>query len=106
MLARIGLKDRAKSLPDELSGGQMQRVAIARALVTNPDLLLADEPTGNLDSTTSAEIMAQIRETAHQSGRTTLLVTHDMQVAKMADRIVHIRDGKVESDVATGSAPS
>lgn len=106
LLARIGLKDRAKSLPDELSGGQMQRVAIARALITNPDLLLADEPTGNLDSTTSAEIMAQIRETAHQSGRTTLLVTHDMQVAKMADRIVHIRDGKVESDVATGSAQS
>ena len=103
LLTHIGLKDRAKSLPDELSGGQMQRVAIARALITNPDLLLADDPTGNLDSTTSAEIMAQIRETAHQSGRTTLLVTHDMQVAKMADRIVHIRDGKVESDVATGS---
>lgn len=106
LLERIGLKERARSLPDELSGGQMQRVAIARALITNPDLLLADEPTGNLDSATSAEIMSLIRHTAHESGRTTLLVTHDMQVAGKADRIIHIRDGRVESDVATeGSRP-
>ena len=105
LLDRIGLAARAKSYPDELSGGQMQRVAIARALVTNPALLLADEPTGNLDSTTSAEIMSLIRETAHESGRTTLLVTHDMSVAGKADRIVHIRDGRVESDSAAEGRP-
>lgn len=105
LLERIGLDARGKSYPDELSGGQMQRVAIARALVTNPTLLLADEPTGNLDSTTSAEIMSLIRETAHESGRTTLLVTHDMGVAGKADRIIHIRDGRVESDSAAEGCP-
>ncbi|RIK66011.1 MAG: ABC transporter ATP-binding protein [Planctomycetota bacterium] len=102
LLERIGLADRAHAYPDELSGGQMQRVAIARALVTEPKLLLADEPTGNLDSATSREIMALIRETSAESRRTTLLVTHDMQVAAMADRIVHIRDGRVEDDRRTG----
>lgn len=98
LLDRIGLSDRARSYPDELSGGQMQRVAIARALVTEPALLLADEPTGNLDSATSADIMALIRETAHESGRTTLLVTHDPQIAATADRVIHIRDGRAASD--------
>jgi putative ABC transport system ATP-binding protein len=103
LLARIGLEQRAADLPDALSGGEMQRVAIARALVTEPALLLADEPTGNLDSATSASIMALLRETAHQNGRTTLLVTHDMQVAGQADRIVRLRDGAVVDDrVTTG----
>lgn len=103
MLERIGLAQRCAAYPDELSGGQMQRVAIARALVSQPRLLLADEPTGNLDSATSREIMTLIRETATESGRTTLLVTHDMQVAAMADRIVHIRDGRVETDHRTNT---
>ncbi len=104
LLERIGLSNRARSYPDELSGGQMQRVAIARALVTEPVLLLADEPTGNLDSATSADIMALIRETAHESGRTTLLVTHDPQIAAAADRIIHIRDGRVAEDLEKASS--
>jgi putative ABC transport system ATP-binding protein len=98
LLDRIGLADRAESYPDELSGGQMQRVAIARALVTDPALLLADEPTGNLDSATSQQIMSLIRETAGENNRTTLLVTHDVAVANHADRIIHLRDGRVERD--------
>lgn len=102
LLERIGLANRANAYPDELSGGQMQRVAIARALVTEPRLLLADEPTGNLDSATSREVMSLIRETSAESRRTTMLVTHDMQVAAMADRIVHIRDGRVENDRRVG----
>ncbi len=96
LLDRIGLRQRATAYPDELSGGEMQRVAIARALVTEPALLLADEPTGNLDSATSDQIMSFIRQTAHQNGRTTLLVTHDLAVARRADRIIRIRDGRVE----------
>lgn len=102
MIERIGLAHRATAYPDELSGGEMQRVAIARALVADPALLLADEPTGNLDSTTSAEIMEMIRETAHENQRTTILVTHDPEVAAKADRIIHIRDGRVEHDVPAG----
>jgi putative ABC transport system ATP-binding protein len=98
MLERIGLSDRRGSLPDELSGGEMQRVAIARALICDPALLLADEPTGNLDSATGGEIMTLIEETARRNGRTTLLVTHDAGVARRAERIVTLRDGRVESD--------
>lgn len=93
-LARMELQRRAKHLPTELSGGQQQRVAIARAIVTNPSLILADEPTGNLDSHTSREIMEVFRE-LHSQGNTIVLITHDNDVARQAERIVHIRDGKL-----------
>ena len=93
-LARMELQRRAKHLPTELSGGQQQRVAIARAIVTNPSLILADEPTGNLDSRTSEEIMEVFRE-LHSQGNTIVLITHDNDVARQAERIVHIRDGKL-----------
>ena len=93
-LARMELQRRARHLPTELSGGQQQRVAIARAIVTNPSLILADEPTGNLDSRTSEEIMEGFRE-LHSQGNTIVLITHDNDVARQAERIVHIRDGKL-----------
>ena len=93
-LARMELQRRAKHLPTELSGGQQQRVAIARAIVTNPSLILADEPTGNLDSHTSEEIMEVFRE-LHSQGNTIILITHDNDVARQAERIVHIRDGQL-----------
>jgi putative ABC transport system ATP-binding protein len=103
LLEQIGLGDRSSAYPDELSGGEMQRVAIARALITDPVLLLADEPTGNLDSSTSAEIMDMIRRTAHEKQRTTVLVTHDPEVADRADRIIRIRDGRVESHITAAA---
>ena len=93
-LARMELQRRAKHLPTELSGGQQQRVAIARAIVTTPSLILADEPTGNLDSRTSEEIMEVFRE-LHSQGNTIILITHDNDVARQAERIVHIRDGQL-----------
>ena len=93
-LARMELQRRAKHLSTELSGGQQQRVAIARAIVTNPSLILADEPTGNLDSHTSEEIMEVFRE-LHSQGNTIVLITHDNDVARQAERIVHIRDGQL-----------
>ena len=93
-LARMELQRRAKHLPTELSGGQQQRVAIARAIVTNPSLILADEPTGNLESRTSEEIMEVFRE-LHSQGNTIVLITHDNDVARQAERIVHIRDGQL-----------
>ena len=93
-LERVGLTKRAKHQPTELSGGQQQRVAIARALVTKPSLILADEPTGNLDSKTSAEIMDMFHE-LHEQGNTIVLITHDNDVARQARRIIHIRDGKL-----------
>ena len=93
-LERVGLTRRAKHLPTELSGGQQQRVAIARALVTRPSLILADEPTGNLDSKTSREIMDMFCE-MHEQGNTIVLITHDNDVAHQAKRIVHILDGKL-----------
>ena len=93
-LERVGLTQRAKHLPTELSGGQQQRVAIARALVTNPSLILADEPTGNLDSVTSQEIMDIFHE-LHEQGNTIVLITHDNDVAKQASRVIHILDGKI-----------
>ena len=93
-LERVGLTKRAKHLPTELSGGQQQRVAIARALVTKPSLILADEPTGNLDSKTSKEIMEIFHE-LHKQGNTIVLITHDNDVAKQASRAIHILDGKI-----------
>ena len=93
-LENVGLSKRAQHLPTELSGGQQQRVAIARALVTRPSLILADEPTGNLDSRTSEEIMAMFRQ-LHAQGNTIVLITHDNDVARQAPRSIHIKDGKL-----------
>ena len=97
-LAKVELTDRMTHRPNELSGGQRQRVAIARALVNNPSILLADEPTGNLDSKTGLEIMG-LFERLHQAGNTIVLVTHEADVAAYAYRAIHIRDGQVEKDV-------
>ena len=93
-LERVGLSKRAKHLPTELSGGQQQRVAVARALVTKPSLILADEPTGNLDSKTSREIIQMFQE-LHEQGNTIVLITHDNDIARQAKRIVHILDGRL-----------
>ena len=93
-LERVGLAARAKHLPTELSGGQQQRVAVARALVTNPSLILADEPTGALDSKTTKEIMDLFHD-LHQQGNTIVLITHDNDIAKQAARVIHILDGQI-----------
>ncbi len=93
-LKMVGLEGRARHLPTELSGGQQQRVAIARALVTRPSLILADEPTGNLDSHTSAEIMDMLHE-LHEQGNTVVVITHDNDIARQAKRSVHILDGRL-----------
>jgi putative ABC transport system ATP-binding protein len=97
-LAKVELTERASHRPNELSGGQRQRVAIARALVNNPSILLADEPTGNLDSKTGNEIMG-VFDKLHESGNTILIVTHEADIAAYAHRAIHIRDGQVEKDV-------
>lgn len=101
-LEAVGLKGRMHHRPSELSGGQKQRVAIARALVNNPSILLADEPTGNLDSKTGIEIM-QIFERLHEQGNTIILVTHEPDIAEYASRIVHILDGAIASDTITAN---
>jgi len=93
-LQKVGLAERARSLPSQLSGGQRQRVAIARALVNDPSIVLADEPTGNLDSKTGQEILALFGE-LHTQGHTVILVTHDSNVASRADKIVQIVDGRI-----------
>ncbi len=97
MLNRVGLADRSHHKPNELSGGQNQRVAIARALVNNPSIILADEPTGNLDSKTSTEIM-NIFDKIQRDGNTVILVTHEEDIAENAHRIIRLRDGVIESD--------
>jgi putative ABC transport system ATP-binding protein len=97
VLEQVNLKDRMTHKPNELSGGQRQRVAIARALVNDPAIILADEPTGNLDSKTSVEIM-NIFESIHQAGNTVIIVTHEPDIAEFARRVVRMKDGNIESD--------
>jgi putative ABC transport system ATP-binding protein len=99
-LEKVGLADRMHHRPNELSGGQRQRVAIARALVNNPSILLADEPTGNLDSATGAEIM-NLFENLHTTGQTIVLVTHELDIAAHAHRQIHLHDGKISADKRT-----
>ncbi len=103
LLERIGLSDRAAARPNELSGGEMQRVAVARALMTDPPILLADEPTGNLDSATGGQIMGFVTELAARSGKTVVIVTHDVNVAAFAERVVHLRDGALTTEGTQGT---
>jgi putative ABC transport system ATP-binding protein len=104
LLERVGLADRVAHLPAELSGGQQQRVSIARALLLSPDLILADEPTGNLDSRAGREVLRVLREINEQEGHTVVMVTHDPSAAATADRIVFLRDGRLAGEVPGGSA--
>ncbi|MBI4492682.1 MAG: ABC transporter ATP-binding protein [Chloroflexi bacterium] len=103
VLETVGLQERADHKPDELSGGQMQRVAIARALVNRPALLFADEPTGNLDSVSSEEILTLLKTTQVEQGQTIIMVTHDAKAAAYGDRVITLRDGRVHEDLATRS---
>src|SRR5205823_11774187 len=98
MLERVGLGPYAASFPDQISGGQRQRVAIARALINRPRLILADEPTGNLDTRTSQEVMGLLRQLNAEEGITVVLVTHDPDIAAQAKRLVHLVDGQVAHD--------
>lgn len=97
VLEKVGLSHRMRHFPTQLSGGQCQRVAIARAIVGNPDIILADEPTGNLDSKSTIEIMNILKD-LHKSGRTVIIITHDDEIANQVDRVVRIMDGKIVSD--------
>ncbi|MFC6315130.1 ABC transporter ATP-binding protein [Lapidilactobacillus achengensis] len=99
LLARLGLTQRQDHLPNELSGGQQQRVSIGRALITEPALLLADEPTGNLDSAASAEILALLRQANRDYQQTIVMITHDLEIAAQADRVIEIEDGHLVGDV-------
>ena len=97
VLAKVGLSHRMRHMPTQLSGGQCQRVAIARAIIGNPEIILADEPTGNLDSKSTIEIMNILKD-LHESGRTVIIITHDDEIANQVDRVVRIMDGKIVSD--------
>ena len=99
MLCRVGLKDRMNHFPNQMSGGQQQRVGIARAFVTRPEVVFADEPTGNLDSKTTKEVMRMIRSFAKRFHQTIVLVSHDPEMTEYADRIVTLIDGEIVSDV-------
>jgi putative ABC transport system ATP-binding protein len=105
-LQRFGLGNRLKNLPSQLSGGQQQRVAIARALVAEPALILADEPTGNLDTHASDEIAALLRQVAKEYGRSVVMVTHDPRIAAYADRIIFLKDGKLADETLLTSQPA
>lgn len=98
LAARLGLADKLHALPNQLSGGQQQRVSVGRALITRPALLLADEPTGNLDTKNSAAILALLQQFHRQLGQTLLLITHDPAIARQADRVLSLRDGRLEKD--------
>jgi putative ABC transport system ATP-binding protein len=104
LLGRLGLESRADQLPHQLSGGQQQRVAVARALIADPAVVLADEPTGNLDTETTHEVLALFKE-IHSQGRTIVMVTHQLEVAQAAQRIVHVRDGTVVGNVVSRPQP-
>jgi len=105
LLALVDLADRAEHRPSELSGGQMQRVAVARALMMDPPLVLADEPTGNLDTKTGTAIMELLTGIAHQDGRSVVMVTHNLEAASATDRTITLTDGRIGSDVAADRAP-
>ena len=105
VLDRVGLSDRMTHRPNQLSGGQKQRVAIARALLNRPAILLADEPTGNLDSTTTADILRLFRD-LHAEGQTVLIVTHEDEVAAHCDRVVRLHDGRIASDLPIAEDPA
>ena len=104
VVASVGLTDRLKYRPSELSGGQQQRVAVARALVSRPSVMFADEPTGNLDSRTSGEILGLLREAVDTLGQTTVMVTHDAHAAAIADRVLFLADGDIVRDLGQSSA--
>jgi putative ABC transport system ATP-binding protein len=104
-LGLVGLADRAGHKPAELSGGEQQRVAIARALVNKPEIILADEPTGNLDSDRSAEVLALLRQFNREHGQTIVLVTHDAEVGEACDRVIRMRDGRIRDNGLRAATP-